>query len=194
MTKPIKWHVHPAKTQISLGIHPVWSESSLSAWRKLGSLATHLAHSEDSDHTGGWNKMNHVMTKPIKWHVHPAKTQNSLGIHPVWSESSLSAWRKLLAHSEDYDHTGQMPRLNRIFARCTVICAGWSAPLLFSYGKADFLMTWLMAHKFTNKWWYARKSIYQSINKLWYARKSGIMAVQYGQKHKPHNGKQWPEI
>ena len=33
--------VRPAKTQISLGICPVWSESSLSAWRKLGSLATH---------------------------------------------------------------------------------------------------------------------------------------------------------
>ena len=31
--------VRPAKTQISLGIRPVWSESSLSAWRKLGSLA-----------------------------------------------------------------------------------------------------------------------------------------------------------
>ena len=39
--------VHPAKTQISVGICPVWSESSLSAWRKLGSLATHWAHSED---------------------------------------------------------------------------------------------------------------------------------------------------
>ena len=39
--------VRPAKTQISLGIHPVWSASSLSAWRKLGSLATHWAHSED---------------------------------------------------------------------------------------------------------------------------------------------------
>ena len=25
MTKPTKWHVHPANTQISLGIHPVWS-------------------------------------------------------------------------------------------------------------------------------------------------------------------------
>ena len=37
---------------ISLGIRPVWSESSLSAWRKLGSLATHWAHSEDSDQTG----------------------------------------------------------------------------------------------------------------------------------------------
>ena len=52
MTKPTKWHVRPAKTQISLDIHPVWSESSLSAWRKLGSLATHWAHSEDSDQTG----------------------------------------------------------------------------------------------------------------------------------------------
>ena len=39
--------VCPAKTQISLGIHPVWSESSLSEWRKLGSLAAHWAHSED---------------------------------------------------------------------------------------------------------------------------------------------------
>ena len=48
MTKPTKWHVSPAKTQINLGIRPVWSESSLSAWRKLGSLATHWAHSEDS--------------------------------------------------------------------------------------------------------------------------------------------------
>ena len=52
MTKPTKRHVRPAKTQISLGIRPVWSESSLSAGRKLGSLATHWAHSEDSDQTG----------------------------------------------------------------------------------------------------------------------------------------------
>ena len=44
--------VRPAKTQISLGIRPVWSESSLSAWRKFGSLATHWAHSEDSDQSG----------------------------------------------------------------------------------------------------------------------------------------------
>ena len=26
MTKPTKWHVRPAKTQISLGIRPVWSD------------------------------------------------------------------------------------------------------------------------------------------------------------------------
>ena len=50
--KTNKMAVRPAKTQISLGIRPVWSESPLSAWRKLGSLASHWAHSEDSDQTG----------------------------------------------------------------------------------------------------------------------------------------------
>ena len=44
--------MRPAKTQINLGIRPVLSESSLSAWRKLGFLATHWAHSEDSYQTG----------------------------------------------------------------------------------------------------------------------------------------------
>ena len=44
--------VRPANTQISLGIRPVWSESSLSAWKNLGPLTTHSAHSEDSGKTG----------------------------------------------------------------------------------------------------------------------------------------------
>ena len=47
----LKMDVRPAKTQISQGIHPVWSESFMSAWRKLGSLATHWAHSE---HWSDW--------------------------------------------------------------------------------------------------------------------------------------------
>ena len=99
MTEPTKWHVRPAETdqpghlpsmirvftvrmkkawdlsyplstqrrlgsdwadaQADLSLHWahthfvgfVWSESSLSAWRKLGSLATHWAHSEDADQT-----------------------------------------------------------------------------------------------------------------------------------------------
>ena len=48
-TKPTKW---PVKTKISLGIRPYWSEASLSAWRNIGPLATHLGHSEYSDQTG----------------------------------------------------------------------------------------------------------------------------------------------
>ena len=50
--KTNKMSVRPAKTQISLGIQPVWSMSSLSAWRNLGSLATQWARREDSDQTG----------------------------------------------------------------------------------------------------------------------------------------------
>ena len=50
--KTNKTTVYLTKTRISLGIRPLQSESSLSAWRKLGSLATHWAHSEDSDQTG----------------------------------------------------------------------------------------------------------------------------------------------
>ena len=42
--KPTKWHVRPVKTQFSLGIRPVWS---VFAGRKLVSLATYGAHSED---------------------------------------------------------------------------------------------------------------------------------------------------
>ena len=62
LTKPTKWHVRPAKTQISFGIRPVWSESSLSAWRKLGSLATQWTHSEDSDQTGRMPRLIWIFT------------------------------------------------------------------------------------------------------------------------------------
>ena len=160
-----KMAVRPAKTQISLGIRPVWSESSLSTWRKLGSLATHWAQSEDSEQTGRMPRLlvlscrgsvkfaiillvitvlkMHVMqnsypegcnsqqsphqkdhfqvwaicrkyvrrektihyskpgiidlpvepprNKTNKMTVRPAKTQISLGVCPVWSDSSLCA-------------------------------------------------------------------------------------------------------
>ena len=67
------------------------------------------------------------MTKATKWHVRPAKTQISLGIHTVWSESSLCAqWVAkdpscLHADSEDSDQTGRMPRLIWVFAGRIVI-------------------------------------------------------------------------
>ena len=51
MTKPTKWVGAQRRIKISQGIHSVWSESSLSAWRKLGSLATHWVDSKDSDQT-----------------------------------------------------------------------------------------------------------------------------------------------
>ena len=84
--------------------------------------------------------LSRLMTKPTKWHVCPAKTQISLGIRQVWSESSLSAWTKLgslathWAHSEDSNQTGWMPRLIWVFAGCTVILLvlSWGGSFLFS--------------------------------------------------------------
>ena len=51
-TKPTKWHVRAAKTQISLGIHPDWSESSLCAQWVAKDLRFLRTDSEDSDQTG----------------------------------------------------------------------------------------------------------------------------------------------
>ena len=56
-------------------------ESSLSAWRKLGSLATHWAHSED------WSDWVDAQADLSLCWAH----SHFVGIRPVWSESSLGA-------------------------------------------------------------------------------------------------------
>ena len=91
--------------------------------------------------------MSHLVTKPTKWHVRPAKTQISLGIRPVSPESSLSAWRKRRslathwAHSEDSDQTGRMPGLIWVFFGRTLIL------LVLSWGGSNYLVCFLLSHK-----------------------------------------------
>ena len=74
--------------------------------------------------------------KPIKWHVRPAKTLISLGIRPVWSESSLCVQfvakdpSFLHADSEDSNQTGRMPRL-------IWVCAGRTCHIV------NFVVRWL---------------------------------------------------
>ena len=69
--------------------------------------------------------------KTNKWHVRPVKTKISLGIHPVWSESSLcTQWVAkdpgfLHVDSKDSDQTGWMPRLIWVFAGCTCNIVGF---------------------------------------------------------------------
>ena len=71
------------------------------------------------------------MTKPKQMTVRPEKTQISLGIRPVWSESSLCAqWvvkdpSFLYADSEDPDQTGRMPRRIWVFAGRTCHFVGF---------------------------------------------------------------------
>ena len=71
-----------------------------------------------------WNKPRHDKTNKVT--VHPAKTQISLDIRQVWSESSLCAQRVakdpsfLHADSEDSDQTGLMPSMIWVFAGRTI--------------------------------------------------------------------------
>ena len=194
MTKPTKW-VCAQRIQISLGIRPVWSESSLCAqWVAKEPSFLH-ADSEDSDQTGRMSRLIWVFAgrtltllvllcrgsimkrvvlscsnaskiyrqngkkcklrsdcsfnsswswsalfaltylsqtelphnKTNKMTVRLVKTQISLGICQVCSESSLCAqWVAkdpsfLHADSKDSDQTGRLPRLIWVFAGCTVI-------------------------------------------------------------------------
>ena len=74
MTKPTKWHVRPVKTQISLGIRPVWSASSLCAqWVAKDPSFLH-ADREDSDQTG---------RMPVCWFCHVAAFL-SYGADLIW--------------------------------------------------------------------------------------------------------------
>ena len=76
--------------------------------------------------------------KTNKMTVRPAKTQISLGIRPVWSESSLCAqWigkdqSFLHADSEDSDQTGRMPRLIWDFAvrTTTLLVLSWGGSIM----------------------------------------------------------------
>ena len=54
---------------------------------RLQNLTQSAKLSSPADKKRMW-KLSCLMTKPTKWSVHPVKTQISLGIHPVWSESS----------------------------------------------------------------------------------------------------------
>ena len=55
--KQIFWFARPTKTQISLRIRAVWSESLLFAWRKFASLGIQNALSEDSDQTARMRRL-----------------------------------------------------------------------------------------------------------------------------------------
>ena len=141
--------MRPAKNQVSLGIHLVWSESSLPARRNLGSLATHWAHSEDwSDwvdaHAGCtchfvvlrliWvllylNHFSHVTRKPV------FGVCDQLRLKPACSADETSWGLEIPAVTSRGILSRQ--RTTRVLISLRG-CAGWSAPLLFISHKQVF--------------------------------------------------------
>ena len=152
ITKPTKWLVCPADP----------------AWRSLGSLATHWAHSEVSAQIGLliWVFARCfqqfvllccgacICITSLIWATSWQNQQNGMcaqrRLRSAWAsaqsdQSSLSVWRKLgslathWTHSEDSDQTGRMPRLIWVFAGRTVI---W---LVLSCA-GSFMATFILAY------------------------------------------------
>ena len=73
-------------------------QSLLSAWRKLGCLATHSAHSEDSDQTG---PMSSLGARPFCWFCHEAVHvyQQTLSI---WPMDGMKVWKISFVSTSGY--------------------------------------------------------------------------------------------
>ena len=124
-TKQTKWHVRPVKTQIRPGW--CWSESSLSAWRKLGPLATHWAHSEDwtdwadaqADLSLRWAHsrfVGFIMRRLNFGCLNVICNIAVLGIVEYWwswslagSDDSFWGWLPLIVTKDIYDYGGKSP-------------------------------------------------------------------------------------
>ena len=158
-----KWHVHPVKTRISLGICPVWWESSLSAWRKLGSLAIHWADSEDSDQTGQRPRLiwvfagRTVILLVLSWggsnfKASRKKIELKLNHKIIWAPSSENVSSRVCDQVTfkpacSSTETSLNLEISDLETRDILLskerttkalirlrgCAGWSAPLLFAY-------------------------------------------------------------
>ena len=123
--KTNKVTVRPAKPQISLGIRPVWLVASLSAWRKLESLATHWAHSEDPDQT---ERMPRLI-----W-VFAGRTCHFVGFVMRWLRYQLLKQRNVNIRNSK----------SQFFSRLPFSC---TAPIPWSFAsqnrrKKSFVVSW----------------------------------------------------
>ena len=140
MTKQPKWPMRHAKAQISLGIRPVWSEYSLSAWRKVVSLATHTAHSDDwsdwadsrADLSLPWAYMSFCWFCHIAAQINQTTCWQTVYLQKFWKLQFWLFWKRACillfepqhgktnkmtcAPSEDSDQAGHPPILIRVFA------------------------------------------------------------------------------
>ena len=89
--------------------------------------------------------MNRRMTKPTKWHVRPAKTRISLGIHPIWS---VFAVRSMFSYGSKLSSCGQR------------ILWGWSEPSLGEHVTLLVLSWGGLYMDFKEKWCEPQKQAY----------------------------------
>ena len=119
MTKPTKWYMRPAKTQISMCICPVWSESSLSAWRKIVSLATHWIHSKD------WSDWADTQADlSLRWaHSHFVGFVMSRLFPKIWAVSKIIPHNYVILVSKRCSWIGKQYRPDQTAPSGSTLCA-----------------------------------------------------------------------
>ena len=148
--RPLKWLTNAES------IRPVWSVSSLYAWRKLGSLAIHWAHSKDSDQTGwmsrliwvfagctvillvlSWGGSNQITTLNMQPNLSLITRKPVFGgLQPVNTQTGLLYFLEILGIASIGIILSKQ-RTTKVLVRLRG-CAGWSAPLLFESGINRF--------------------------------------------------------
>ena len=92
MTKLTKWSMCPLKTQISLGICPVWSESLLCAQWVAEDSSFLQVDSEDSDQADPSLRWAHM---PFCWFCHEAAHFDKIPGYN-WNFNRLPSWQIVL--------------------------------------------------------------------------------------------------
>ena len=119
----------PAKTLLSLGIHPVWSVFTVcmkKPWFLCYSLSTQRRLIRLGKCSGWSESLLGAQVILLVCHV-AAKTLHSLGLVPCLVPLLF------IKHTAQIDQTGQMPRLVRVFAGCTGHFVGLSCGGLVIY-------------------------------------------------------------
>ena len=136
MTKPTKWPVSPAKAQISLGIRPVWSESSLCVqWVAKDPSFLHADSKDWSDWVDAQADLSlHWVHMPFCWFCHEAahfvlhgEAQSRKMFRP------LHVILLVFMQTAKTDQTGWMHRLIWVFAGRTCHFVGFVMRRLISY-------------------------------------------------------------
>ena len=134
--------VRPAKTQISLDIRPVWSESSLSAQWIAKDPNFLYADSEDSDWADAQADLRWAHM-PFCWFCHEAAqmvqkyTNHSTRLHVIiWYKFIISLQNYLWLFVPVYPYVSRDLRMNQVQAVTKEFCifwTVWNSALRFCY-------------------------------------------------------------
>ena len=129
MTKPTKCCVRPANTQISLGIHLVWSESSRCALWVAKDPVLLKTDSDDSDQTVGF------VVRLLNCHCN--RLSSIFNLEKFHSNCPKNKYNAFLFKTTLFDPRHEKTCFSymwttKVQIRLRGVCAVWLAPLLFA--------------------------------------------------------------